>query len=395
MTLRVILVCGQYPTATRWGGIGTYTRHHARALRDAGVQVHVLSGATPDAPRLDDDGGIAVHRTVPTTGGDAGIERVRLAALLSELVGQVGADVVEGPEYAAPLLEFQRGMPRVPVVIRLHGAATLVRGAAQPQWRATLAQLSPVSRVLEASERESVARATLVSSPTRWTLDALRARGWALGASPLQVFNPFTLDGADGGAVRAQETVVIPGRLDRIKGADLLPEVMQRVWERRPDAHFVSIGQDSARTERETWGAWIRRMLPTERQHLVTLLGGRPPAQVDALLADQRIALFASVFETFSYTLVECMAKGLACVVASGGGARELADHGTHLLLAPRSAPAIADTLVQLLSQPGTVDVLGQAAAAHVRDVLTAPAITDRVVSAYAQLALARAKAVA
>ena len=397
MTLRIILTCADYPTATRWGGIGTYTRHHARALRAAGADVHVLTGATAGAPQLDVDDGIPVHRVVPTTGGDAGLDRDGLATLLTAMVSRIGADVVEAPEYAAPLLSFQRATPSVPVVIRLHGAGTLIREAAQPRWRASIARHSPAMRRLEADERESVERAALVSSPSVWALEALRARGWRIGGNALQVFNAFTPEATLGlgDEARAADTVCIPGRLDRIKGADLLPAIMQGVWAQRPGTQFVSIGQHGERRAGTSWGEWIMDAVPASHRSHVALLGGKAPSEVAALLRTQRVALFASVFETFSYTVVECMSAGLACVVASGGGPRELGRHGTHFLLAPRSPAAIADALVRLLGQPGTVATLGEAAEAHVRDVLASPAVTARVLDAYAGLAGARMHEVA
>lgn len=380
----VILVCGQYPTAERWGGIGTYTRHHAHRLRAAGVPVQVITGESPDAPFADADDGIEVHRIVPTSGGDAGLNRVALALILSTVLSETGDAIVEGPEYAAPLLEFQRARPDVPVVIRLHGAATLVREAAQSPLRARLSRLSAAAQQLERDERESVARATLVSSPSEWTVQALRARGWDLGGAPLVVTNAVAdVTPPSRRVARAMDSVCVLGRLDRIKGADLLPAVMQRVWRRRPSTRFVCIGQDGQRTSRETWGAWIRHSIPSRHRAQVDLCGGVAPDAVRGALATQRIALIASVFETFSYTLVECMTEGLACVVASAGGPRELGRHGTHLMLAQRTPDAIADSLVHLLASPGTVTTLGADASAHVRDVLASPLVTARVIDRY------------
>jgi glycosyltransferase involved in cell wall biosynthesis len=186
--------------------------------------------------------------------------------------------------------------------------------------------------------------------------------------------------------------VCIPGRLDRVKGADLLPPIMRAVWRERPETRFVSIGQDTARVGKDTWAGWLLGQLPPAQRSRVSLRGGMPPARMAAEIAHHRIALIASVFETFPYTLMESMALGLSCVVACAGGAREMGEHGRHLMLAPRTPDAIAAVLVQLLSQPGTSRAIGAAAEAHVQRVLASATVTERVIAAYADVAAGHAR---
>jgi len=61
--MRVAILSFEYPPETGFGGIGTYTWHHARALRDLGPEVHVLAGSleAQELRRTDDDG-VAVCR---------------------------------------------------------------------------------------------------------------------------------------------------------------------------------------------------------------------------------------------------------------------------------------------------------------------------------------------
>src|SRR5436190_904728 len=61
--LKIALLSFEYPPETGFGGIGTYTWHHARALAKLGHEVHVLAGAREATPiRSTEHDGVTVHR---------------------------------------------------------------------------------------------------------------------------------------------------------------------------------------------------------------------------------------------------------------------------------------------------------------------------------------------
>ena len=61
--MKIALLSFEYPPETGFGGIGTYTWHHARGLAELGHEVHVLAGATSaTALRSELCDGVAVHR---------------------------------------------------------------------------------------------------------------------------------------------------------------------------------------------------------------------------------------------------------------------------------------------------------------------------------------------
>ena len=63
MALKIGLLSFEYPPETGFGGIGTYTWHHARALVRLGHEVHVLAGARIATPlRSTEHDGVRVHR---------------------------------------------------------------------------------------------------------------------------------------------------------------------------------------------------------------------------------------------------------------------------------------------------------------------------------------------
>ena len=61
--MKIALLSFEYPSETGFGGIGTYTWYHARALARLGHDVHVLAGATaPTSLRTETHDDVRVHR---------------------------------------------------------------------------------------------------------------------------------------------------------------------------------------------------------------------------------------------------------------------------------------------------------------------------------------------
>ena len=69
--------------------------------------------------------------------------------------------------------------------------------------------------------------------------------------------------------------------------------------------------------------------------------------------ASADIFTFPSATETFGNSLLEAMGSGLPCLAAGAGGVLEFAQHaGNAWLVAPNSAPALAEGLRRLIHDP-------------------------------------------
>jgi glycosyltransferase involved in cell wall biosynthesis len=417
--MHIVLVTPEYPGPGSWGGLATYTRTHARALRRAGHTVTIVtgSGGTTAAPPSATDGrgiereddGVHLLAEVPPVTAPRSERRRAVADIVSRLIATDPSIVVEGPELDGLLLDLQRRLPQLPVVVRLHGSRTQLLASAATPWRRAARRLLPAgaARRIEREERESVARAAAVTGPTQWALATLRERGWTLPRRCVVIPNPMVMHGVSsasgpvavppadapasgrgaGTAVaRRGETVLFFGRLDPLKGVDRYLAIWRAIWRRRPAATIAVLGQDGRHLGGGSWREHLERQLrPAEAPH-VEWLGGRPPQDIPALLERFAVAAFCSPFETFGYTIVEAMRHGVACVVGSGGGASELGAHGTHLLLTSRTPEDIADGTCQLLEQPLTAALLGAAAATHVAEAFAADRVATRSLALYATL---------
>jgi glycosyltransferase involved in cell wall biosynthesis len=69
--------------------------------------------------------------------------------------------------------------------------------------------------------------------------------------------------------------------------------------------------------------------------------------------ASADIFTFPSATETFGNSLLEAMGSGLPCLAAGAGGVLEFAQHARNAwLVAPNSAPALAEGLRRLIQDP-------------------------------------------
>ena len=140
--MRIGLLSFEFPAETGFGGIGTYTWHHARALAKLGHDVHVLAGAKKaTALRSTEEDGVRVHRF--WAGGLAMRAFERLGAFrlwwtrqrlqnawsmyqgISALHREFRFDVLEMPECGAEGALVTRRL-NVPTVVKLHSPSRLI-----------------------------------------------------------------------------------------------------------------------------------------------------------------------------------------------------------------------------------------------------------------------------
>jgi glycosyltransferase involved in cell wall biosynthesis len=135
------------------------------------------------------------------------------------------------------------------------------------------------------------------------------------------------------------------GRLDKVKRLDLLIRGFAPVLERYPDARLMLVGDGALKQELEA----LARSLQVSDAIIWT--GFR--RDIPRLLAAMDIYIQTSVNEGLSLSILEAMAAEKPVVITDVGGAREVvADGSTGIIIAPGSAPAIAQSLNNLLGNP-------------------------------------------
>lgn len=180
------------------------------------------------------------------------------------------------------------------------------------------------------------------------TVPALRGAG-AEGARP--VLNAVPLDQPArrpvAGGATAQDPLLFVGRLERVKGVDVLLDALALLARAGHHPHLDVVGEGS---EREALAAQAARLGLTGR---VRFLGRLAPAEVAELRRGATALVLPSRYEGLALVLLEAWASGLPVVTTDAGAVPEVCRDGVDSLVVPvGDAAALAGALERLLADP-------------------------------------------
>ncbi len=166
------------------------------------------------------------------------------------------------------------------------------------------------------------------------------------------------------GIVDDAPVVLTVGRLDPMKGQEILMRAFACVWRARPAARLLVAGEGDFRPTLER----IRSELGVEAA--VSMLGFR--RDVNRLLEASDVFCLPSFHEGLPMAVCEAMAAGRPVVATSVGGVPEVVRHGvTGWLVAPRDVDALAGRILSALASPGESARVGEAGRAHAERYLS------------------------
>jgi glycosyltransferase involved in cell wall biosynthesis/GT2 family glycosyltransferase len=377
------------------GGVATYTITLARALRDLGCSVHVVSAGATVVSRFED--GIWHHTVVPIpVASDLGLpmgatgrnldysEGVRRC--VNGILARWGLDIVESPSWDSEglLVAMER---RVPMVVRLHSPMFKVMDT--QAWPAT-----PDLQLCSDVEGLLIRHADGISGSTRALLSMVDQR-FALPRGRTALI-PLGLDVPGAHPVPPSEVgrrVLFAGRLERRKGIDILLDAIPAVLHAIPDTYFDIVGRDTGEGAGPCWEQTWRERYPWARDR-VEFHGevsqedlGRHYAQCDLMVAPSR-------FESFGLVFVEAMAFGKPVIGTLSGGVPEVvADGETGLLVPPDDAGALSAAIIRMLSDKELRARMANAAWNRYHDLFSAGALGRRTLDWYRRIAAARSGA--
>lgn len=170
------------------------------------------------------------------------------------------------------------------------------------------------------------------------------------------------------------------GALVAQKSQQTLIAAAARVVKRVPDVRVVILGDGELR---ESLEAQIRH-LHLERH--VFLAGFRP--DVLELMKDFDVFALSSTHEGLCTSLVDAMAAGKPAVATAVGGVPEVVDPGvTGFLVPPHDEAAMADRIVELLSDADLRRKMGEAALERARQLFTVERMVEGTLAVYERLA--------
>jgi glycosyltransferase involved in cell wall biosynthesis len=378
--LRIALLSYEYPRETGFGGIGTYTWHHARGLAKLGHNVHVLAGARqPTGLRSMTKDGVRVHRF--WADGMAmrafhGLGRFRLwwtrqrlqNALsmyrgIAALHRELRFDVIEMPECGAEGGLVTR-LVDVPTVVRLHSPSRLIMPFYDVRRSDTVLcsaierpALSAASALTACSQfvADEVARTMKVSRAIRVITNGLDVEWFDGLAEPVDVFERY-------GVPKRELLIVFTGRMERRKGIHLCADIMTPILERF-DVTFALAGDDLF--------GYVAQLLPAlasrRLKGSIHWLGPLGLPEVRQLVGAADVVLLPSLWENCPYACLEAMAAGRAIVATDQGGIPELITNDANGLLATSGDPAsFARQIERLIEDQPLRSRLGRTARATI-----------------------------
>lgn len=189
-------------------------------------------------------------------------------------------------------------------------------------------------------------------------------------AIDLDRFNPNTVDGANlrdaWGISRDSFLVGLVGRLDPMKGQDLLVKALAQAKKSYPDIYGVMVGNETPGLE----GRYLKELQESIRQlHLDDCILVQPARkEVPEVMAALDLFVMPSWSEAFGLVALEAMAMGIPCILSRGGSAEEMAAGSGAELVKPQDAYDLARKIILLRNSPGVREEMRQRGRAYVME---------------------------
>lgn len=394
-----LIVCREFPPAPG-GGIGTYTVQMARLLAAAGDTVHVLAQTWRGAERPVETtvrGHLIVHRVPferPAVFRKRVLKRAKrhdkrtvalfssaffpeafswqIASLVEDLVLRAEIDVIEAPEYQAPLHHFLLGRasgrrtgPMPPCLVHLHSPTEdIVR---HNGWDAN----SPFARTAKRLEDHSIRAADTLVAPSQYLARLVESR-FDLSAGAINVI-PYPLGDAPPIAreqsVWTTGSITYVGRLEGRKGAIQWIDAAVRAARQFPEVRFDFLGENLLDEGWLSGRQVVAQRIPSEMRRRFLFHGAVPRERLQSFLAQSRMVAVPSQWDNFPNACMEALASGAPVLATREGGMAEMIEHGrTGWLAARPDADALHQVLVEALQTPPAALVeMGRSASASIR----------------------------
>ena len=375
---RVALILSSYHPY--FGGVEEHARHVARHLRDEGVAVEIWTVDRGEHLGVQQVDGITVRylpTPLPARAAGAlvrfGIRGPGALWAWVRAVRRFRPDVLHvhcfGPNglYALALAR----LTRIPLVVSSHGETRMDAHGVFEQ-----------SALLRRGLRDALQVSAHVTGCAQGVVNELRSEwgapmGTEVVPNGVELPTESTIPAVATGPARP--VMLAAGRMERVKGFDLLIEAVSRL---DTSVRLNLVGDGAVRGELE---AQVRDLGLEDR---VMFLGRRESAEVTSLMAKADVVVVPSRYEPFGIVCLEAWASGTPLVATNRGGPADFVTDGVDgLLVDPEDVEALAERIRRVLRDGGLADALAAAGRRRVQD-FSWSRVTDAYRSIYETVAV-------
>jgi glycosyltransferase involved in cell wall biosynthesis len=390
--LRIALYSPELPDSGAVNGIVTYSRIMRDALRALGHSVTVVSADQIERA----DGRVA---EIPTPSGIA----ARLRTLLEARRRKDGSDpwirlrIMDAFKAArragVEVFEIEESFgwagrlvgQGVAIVERLHGPHVYGRDDAETAEQRRLGDLR------EEAELASFSRVQAITCPSQRLLSAMVERYRIKAPINRAIPNPIPVAQPDSlwsSGFADPDQILCVGRFDLRKGADVAIRAFDLALKRRPSLRLVMAGPDRGLMQPNGSVTHFEEFVATEirpeTRARIRFLGPQRPDRIAELRRQSGLALVASRFENFAYSIAEAMAVGMPVLASDSFGNGEMIRDGLDGRIVPIAhVGAMADAMVAMAGDPGRLAEMGRSAYERVSQWLSPERIALETVEVY------------
>ncbi len=393
--LSICFVSQEYPEETGWGGIATYTYEAAHGLAKRGHQVTVVSRAVSGKKVYEEPDGVRVHRILPSVTFSQlpflwrlnriweGY-RLEVSKVLGEILNKASIDILETPDTGAELVAFQMlHAKKPPVVVRLHSADKIASVLRRKK--------NFCGRLDDFSEMRMMQNASALSAPSEAAV-AGRDPGFDLPEKPKAViYNPVNTERfAPVEHGQKNTEILYLGRVDSLKGADILVRAIPEISKAFPDVRFTFAGAGMGKFDDTPPEKMLSAWLSKEFHGRVRFLNRIPHDEIPGLYASAAVCAVPSRWEQFGYSCAEAMAAGKAVVASRVGALPEIIEDGVSGILVPPADPsALAAAVIRVLKDASLGAALGKAARERIVKKFSCDVVLPQLETFYRKVILA------
>jgi glycosyltransferase involved in cell wall biosynthesis len=388
--MRVMMLSWEYPPRIV-GGISPHVHELSQQLASKGIEVHVVTKATPAAPDEEvETSGVHVHRVhLEGTPSDF-IHEIQLLNFATEKrVRQLLEDWRPGGQptlfHAHDWLSLDAARElkydyKLPIVATVHATETGRHGGIFNDTSRYIHEHEywltyEAWRIIVCSEFMKGEMSRIFNSPQ----DKVDVIYNGVDASKFE-FDWSDLERAKHRAKLAlpnEKIVMFVGRFVREKGIHVLLNAASVVLAQEPNTKFLIVGggQKSKLERFVNWAGLGDKVLFT---------GFMANRSLHMLYRCADVAVFPSLYEPFGIVALEAMAAGAAVVSSDAGGLQEVVLNGkTGTTSFANNSESLAWAILSVLREPKSAEIMKASARARLKEDFAWPALADQTIAVY------------